>query len=177
MEEPEQGLFGQQLPTDSRDAVAMTTIQQRYNEVLDNVTCKVYMFRHRNNSIVSMNETLIFKPLMDRTLPFFLGLTDFPFRRISQEDIAKEVPNPRFLYDTESTKKITQTILYFIQQEGERPLLLLHEESREPRSSNRASALLNQFDYMTKRLEALTSEYVDNASTEVDNSVDAGDGL
>ena len=124
-----------------------------------------------------MNETLIFKPLMDMTLRFLQGLTDFPFRRISQEDIAKEVPNPLFLYDTESTKKITQTILYFIQQEGERPLLLLHEESREPRSSNRASALLNQFDYMTKRLEALTSEYVDNASTEVDNSVDAGDGL
>ena len=29
---------------------------------------------------------------------------------------------------------------------------------------------------LQQRLEALTSEYVDNASTEVNNSVDAGDG-
>lgn len=179
LEEPEQGIFGQALPADTSDAVTMTAIQDQYLKELEALSCKILYFRHRNNSRIPMNDMLILKPLIERKHPLFLGLTEFPFRRISQEDVEKAVPEPRFVYDTEATQKITQRMLYFIQQEGERPLMLLPEESTEPRSSNRASELLNQFDYMTKRLEDLTSEYVDNANTEVQDTIetDAGNGL
>ena len=37
-------------------------------------------------------------------------------------------------------------------------------------------SLVNQFEYMTQRLENFTSTYVENASREVDDTVDAGDG-
>ena len=158
LEEPEQALFGETFPSDLSDAVAMTSLQNVYKEHLQPLTSDTYIFRHRLNSAIPQNDQLLLKPLIEWKRPLYLGMTDVAIRRISQEDVEKGVPEPRFLYDTAAAQKITQRILYFIQQQGNIALRILPEESTEPRSSNRASSLINQFEQANQRLNQLMSE-------------------
>ena len=172
IEEPEAGVFGMQLPKDAADAVAVTKLQAAYETVLEQLNCNILVFRHRNNPAISMNDRLILKPLIDWQKPLYMSLIDFPLRTLSPEDLEQEVVEPRYCYDTDSSRKITQRMLYFIQQQGETPLSLLPEQSTEPRSSNRANSLISQFEQSTQRLNQLMSE----ASGEVDSGNVSDDG-
>ena len=137
-------------------------LQEIYEAKLEKLECPILLFRHRNNPAIAMNDALILKPLMAWEHPLFMSMTDVPFRSISEEELEKNESDPRFLYDTLATNKMGERMLYFIQQNGEQVLNLLPEESTEPRSQNRTTSLLNQFDQMTRRLENLTEQNTDD---------------
>jgi hypothetical protein len=59
LEEPEQGLFGTQLPTDTGDAVKMMALQETYEASLKNIICPTLIFRQRQNPIIPINDTLL----------------------------------------------------------------------------------------------------------------------
>jgi hypothetical protein len=174
LEEPEQALFGHAFPHDLTDSVSMTELQKQYGAILEPMTCKTYIFRQKLSSALSMNDQLLLKPLIDRQHPLFLGMTDVPMRRISQEDIENGLVDPRFLYDTDATKKITQRTLYFVQQAGNIPLRILPEKSMEPRTNNRATNLINFFEQAQRRFDRILSEASAGEGTQ--NDPDGGNG-
>jgi hypothetical protein len=156
LEEPEEGMFGTHLPSHTEDSMRMIALIEAYEAQLENLKCPTLLFRHRNNPSIPLNDRLLLQPLMDLKRPLFMSITDFPLRSLGSTEDEEAEPNPRFVYDTDSAKKITQRMLYFIQQEGEAPLNLMPEESSEPRSRNRADNIINQFDQMTRRINELT---------------------
>ena len=167
LEEPEEGIFETRFPQDQGDAVKMMALQEIYEASLKDLECPTLIFRHKLNPALSMNDALILKPLMGWKRPLFMSLTDYPLRSLGTlDDGESQEPDPRFSYDAESTKKITQRMLYFVQQNGKSPLNLLPEESMEPRSRNNVDSILNQFDQMTKRLTDLTEQYADGGNTD-----------
>jgi hypothetical protein len=176
-EEPEEGIFETQFPQDEGDAVKMLALQDIYEASLKDLECPTLIFRHKQNPALHMNDALILKPLMGWKRPMFMSLTDYPIRTLGhpekeEEEAEHKEPDPRFCYDADSVKKITQRMLYFIQQNGKSQLNLLPEESMEPRSRNQSDSLLKQFDQMTKRLTDLTEQYADGGSTGDDSGND-----
>ena len=175
LEEPKQALFGHAFPHELTDAVAMKEIQKQYAAILEPMTCKTFIFRQKLSSALSMNDQLLLKPLIDRQRPLFLGMTDVPMRRISQEDFENGVADPRFVYDTAATKKITQRMLKFVQQEGNIPLRILPEKSMVPRTNNRATKLINFFEQAQKRQDRILSEASAGEGTQNDSDgIDGG---
>jgi hypothetical protein len=172
LEEPEQGMFGINFQGNTEDTTKMVAFKETYEQHLKDLKCPTLIFRNRGNPVIPMNDGLIMKPLLELERPLFLSMTDFPFRSLgvkkaeeaSEEKSEEEKPDPRFLYDTDSTVKITQRMLYFIQQKGKSPLNLLPEESTEPRSANRANSLINQFEQMSRRLQSLENSGSDDGS-------------
>jgi len=171
LEEPEEGIFETRFPQDQGDAVKMMALQETYEATLKDLECPTLIFRHKQNPALNMNDALILKPLMGWKRPLFMSLTDYPLRRLGTQEggdseaSENQEPDPRFSYDADSAKKITQRMLYFIQQNGKSALNLLPEESTEPRSRNQSDSLLKQFDQMTRRLTDLTEQYADGGNT------------
>ena len=177
LEEPEQALFGHAFPHELTDAVAMKEIQKQYAAILKPMTCKTFIFRQKLSSALSMNDQLLLKPLIDRQHPLFLGMTDVPMRRISQEDFEIGVADPRFIYDTGATKKITQRILHFVQQEGNIPLRILPERAMAPRPNNRATNLLNFFEQAQRRQDRILGEASAGEGSQNDSDGSDGEGF
>lgn len=152
LEEPENGLFGLTLPSNSEDTAIMAGLLKNYTEALVDYSSPTLFLRQKQNPVLSINETLWLIPFLENNRKVRLSITDFPIRIWqTAPETGEEKKRPRnnsaqFAYFRSTFETLKNRILFFIQSEGVSPLRLLPEESPRIGSPNRAQGLINTLE-------------------------------
>ncbi|MCB1121318.1 MAG: hypothetical protein KJT03_07200 [Verrucomicrobiae bacterium] len=161
MEEPETGLFGTVLPTNTEDSMRMASLLETYKQNLDHLTAPLLVLRNKTNTLLDVSDMLFLQPLVDWGRPLYLSMTDLPLRKLEEPDASdpeNKITTRRFAYDFRTAEKVSNRILHFIQSNGKQPLRLLPEESQEPRMRNRTASALAELERIEGRLQGFVQD-------------------
>lgn len=169
LEEPETPLFGNSMPGNTDDSMAMAALQKSYQAELEALTCPILILRNKKSSLLTLNDAVLLRPLIEWGRPVFLTMFNYPIRipEPAKEEKGTKIPG-QFAYFASTMEKLPTRLLYFVQSHGNSALHQLPETSEmtriNQRGSSQATNMMNIFDEQTRRLRQLMQQATGNSA-------------